>query len=361
MEQFKSGEVSPEVKEAAARGVLPVPTEELIEILVLLADDPNPGLAEKARHSISTFPDDILKPLAQSIFTSGSTLDFFSRPPFRSTEFLELVILNTSTPDGAIARLADQVEAFLIEAIIINLMRVLRCPEILEALERNPHNTPNTRRRLGEIREEFFEKRNTFVPVPPFVFHEGVPEALPELPVAGAEEFEIHPKVTEETPEAVAQAVGRLMQQDGEEVPAERLTTLQKIAGMTVSERVQLAMKGTRDERLILIRDANKVVARAVLQSPKISGNEVEWIAQMRNVNEEVLRIIGISRAWVKQYPIVHNLVRNARAPVSVTLNLVNRVLTRDLKMLARNKNIPEVIRRTAQRTVQVREQGRSG
>lgn len=348
------------MKQAAARGVLPVSREELIEILVFLADDPDPVVAEAARNSLADFPEDALIPLLQSAFTATAVLQFFSRPPFRSRELLDQVILNTATPDEAIAALSDQVDAPQIEAILINLMRLLRCPAILEALERNPQNTSDTRRRFGEIRAEFFEKRNTFVPVSPFSASEMLGETAVTPSGDGVEPEEFHPLVTVDSPDAVVDATVHLLEQDGEEIHAERVTTLQKIARMTVAERVQLALKGSRDERLILVRDANKVVGRAVLQSPKITENEVEWIAQMRNVNEEVLRLVGTARAWAKNYSVIHNLVKNSRAPIAVTLPLLNRILIRDLKTLARNKNIPEVIRKNAQRMAATREQGRN-
>jgi hypothetical protein len=135
----------------------------------------------------------------------------------------------------------------------------------------------------------------------------------------------------------------------------ERLSTIQRIARMTVSERVQTALKGNREERVILIRDANRLVASAVLDSPKLTDSEVEAIALMKNVSEEVLRVVGTKRDFAKNYAVIHNLVKNARTPIGTTLGLVNRILTSDLRALARNKNIPEVLRKTAQRQVQIR------
>lgn len=355
MEQIKAGSVAIPVKQAAARGILPVSREELIEILVFLADDPDPAIAQQARQSLEAFPDEVLKPILESSFTSESIFDFFSRPPFRSKQLLETTILNTAAPDSVIARLAEQVEVHLIDAILINLMRVLRYPEILNSLEKNPNNTPDTRRRLGEVRVEFFEKRNTFVPVAPFSPGE-------EYGEAGAaaddlvESIEAHPISTNESHDAVVAATAHLLEQDGVQVADEKMTLLQKIARMTIAERVQVAIKGTRDERLVLIRDSNKVVSRAVLQSPKISENEIEAISQMRNVNEETLRLVGHSRSWAKNYSILHNLVRNSRTPVGTTLSLLNRLMARDLKALSRNKNIPEVVRKSSHRLVQIRE-----
>lgn len=359
MEQIKQGEIAPSVKKAAARGVLPVSREELIEILVFLADDPDEALAQEAQKSLDEFPEDILKHILESSFTSEPIFDFFARPPFRSPQLIEAIILNTAAPDRVIARLASEVEAHLIDAILINLMRLLRYPEILDALEQNSHNTPDTRRRLGEVRVEFFEKRNTFVPVAPFSPAEEYGESTPGSTEASIEFVEPHPLSTDQTPEAVVEATAHLLEQDGEEVSGERVTLLQKIARMPIAERVQVALKGSRDERLILIRDSNKVVSRAVLLSPKISENEVEAISQMRNVNEEILRLVGQSRSWAKNYSILHNLVRNSRSPIGVTLSLLNRLMARDLKALSKNKNIPEVTRKSAQRLVHLREGGK--
>jgi hypothetical protein len=358
LEQIKSGEVAPALRKAAARGVLPVSREELIEILVFLSDDPDEALAQEARKSLDDFPEDVLKHILESSFTSEAIFDFFARPPFRSPKLIESIILNTAAPDRVIARLASEVEAHLIDAILINLMRLLRYPEILDALEKNPYNTPDTRRRLGEVRVEFFEKRNTFVPVAPFSPAEEYGESTPASAEASSEFVEPHPLSTDQSPEAVVEATTQLLVQDGEEVSGDRVTLLQKIARMPIAERVQVAIKGSRDERLILIRDSNKVVSRAVLLSPKISENEIEGISQMRNVNTEILRLVGQSRTWAKNYSILHNLVRNSRSPIGTTLTLLNRLMARDLKALSKNKNIPEVIRRSAGHLVQIREGG---
>jgi hypothetical protein len=97
------------------------------------------------------------------------------------------------------------------------------------------------------------------------------------------------------------------------------------------------------------------MVASAVLQSPKLSESEVEAVALMTNVSEEVLRLIGAKREFVKSYTVIHNLVKNPRTPLPTSLMLLGRILTTDLKPLARSKNIPEVLRKAAQRQLQTR------
>ena len=127
-------------------------------------------------------------------------------------------------------------------------------------------------------------------------------------------------------------------------------TALQKIAAMNVAERIGLAMKGTREERAILIRDPNKIVAVAVLSSPKMTENEVESIARMANVSEEILRIIAQTRAWVKNYAVVWSLTKNPKTPVAISMNMLSRLTDRDLRTLSTDRNVPDVLRLTARK-----------
>jgi hypothetical protein len=131
-----------------------------------------------------------------------------------------------------------------------------------------------------------------------------------------------------------------------------RASTLQKIAGLNVAQRMSLAMKGSKEERAVLIRDPNKIVAVAVLSSPKITESEVESIAKMANVSDEILRMIGFSRNYTKNYNIVHSLVKNPKTPVAMSMNFMSRLNEKDLRTLSTNRNVPEVIRVTARKKV---------
>jgi hypothetical protein len=127
---------------------------------------------------------------------------------------------------------------------------------------------------------------------------------------------------------------------------------VQRIAAMNVAQRLGLAMKGSREERAILIRDPNKIVAVAVLSSPKISDTEVESIARMANVSDEILRIIANTRAWVKNYQVVFALTKNPKTPVAVSMNMLSRLTERDLRVLSTDRNIPDVLRLTARKKI---------
>ncbi len=137
----------------------------------------------------------------------------------------------------------------------------------------------------------------------------------------------------------------------------ERVTLLQRVARMTSAEKIKTALTGNQEERLLLIRDSNKVVARAVLQSPKVSDMEIENIAGMKNVTEEVLRLIAMSRKFMKSYNVMRSLINNPRTPIDVGLPMLGRLNERDLKGLTLNKNVAEVLRSMATKLIKQKEE----
>lgn len=362
LSRLKKGGVPLQVRQSAARGVLPVGHEELLAILIYLQNDSEPEVCENARNTLENeFSENLLKTILESPSAPAEILEYYGRFPFHSEVLLEVVIENKATPDSTIAAIAEQVEPRFIDLVLVNLMRLLRSPFILEALERNSRATPDITRRLGEIREEFFEKRNNFIPIHRTRAEDKALKAQMDQEEAletKDESFTYSGEMKEG--EDVAHLTLESLADDGyvtfEEMPEDqKLSTIQKIARMTVAERVQTALKGSREERIILIRDSNRIVASSVLESPKLTDSEVEAIALMKNVSEDILRLVGTRREFAKSYTVIHNLVRNPRTPVATSLGMLNRILTNDLRTLSRNKNVPEVIRKTAQRHVTTR------
>lgn len=135
---------------------------------------------------------------------------------------------------------------------------------------------------------------------------------------------------------------------EGEEGQGDKLSPLQKIAAMNPAQRVALAMKGSREERGILIRDSNKLVAISVLSSPKLTETEVESIAKMASVSDEILRIIASTRAWVKSYTILSALAKNPKTPVAISMNMLARLNDKDLRAISTDRNVPDILRITA-------------
>jgi hypothetical protein len=129
-------------------------------------------------------------------------------------------------------------------------------------------------------------------------------------------------------------------------------TALQRLASMTVPQRLKRAMKGTREERAILIRDPNRIVAAAVLSSPKMSETEVASIARMANVSDDILRTIAHNRAWMKNYAVVCALARNPKTPVAISMNLLGRLSEKDLRQISTDRNVPDTLRLTARKKI---------
>jgi hypothetical protein len=129
-------------------------------------------------------------------------------------------------------------------------------------------------------------------------------------------------------------------------------SAMQRLQEMTVPQKMSRATKGTREERAILIRDPNKLIAVAVLSSPKLTDSEVEAIAKMSSVSDEILRIISNNRGWMKNYGVVSALARNPKTPLPVSMNLLNRLTEKDLKTLSTSRNVPEVLRTTARKKI---------
>ena len=131
-----------------------------------------------------------------------------------------------------------------------------------------------------------------------------------------------------------------------------RETVVQQLAKMGFTERLKAAVKGSREMRAMLIRDPNKMIASAVLSSPKLSEPEIESFARMASLSEEVLRIIANNRAWTKNYNVVLGLTRNPKTPLALSLNFLQRLSGRDLNQVSVDRNVPEPLRIAARKKV---------
>jgi hypothetical protein len=150
-----------------------------------------------------------------------------------------------------------------------------------------------------------------------------------------------------------------LIDESGEDEDEERVSGTQELAAMNFPQRLRAAMKGTREQRAILIRDPNKMICASVLSSPKVSVPEVESFARMQNVSEDVLRIIGHNRAWLKSYGVILALTKNPKTPLSLSMQLMTRLTTKDLAKLSVDRNVPEALRISSRKKVVANQSGK--
>lgn len=170
--------------------------------------------------------------------------------------------------------------------------------------------------------------------------------------------YEVYHKAMEKTnpiefgPSDLTTQVIETLKVEEKEEPTEHKTQtlLQKIQSMKVGEKIQLAMKGGREIRSILVRDSSKEVVSAVLENQKISGSEIELIAKQKTSTEEVLRIISKKKEWLKNYSILYALVTNPKTPPGAALSNIRSIKTKDLGMISKNKSVPEAVRATAKK-----------
>jgi hypothetical protein len=363
---------------AAAKGMLPLTNEELLEALIALLTDENADIRAAAAATLETLDPNSFAVLASDPAAPPEVLGFLCLWGKAPRPVVEAAIFNRSTPDQAVAQLAARSDdPAIIEAISLKQQSLIRSPEIIEAILSNPARTAEAERRAREVRQEFFEKefgaqrvaeegrarkRETITIeeiedlvrlglIEEDIQMEGVADYIAECEAqfGPLEASPPEPAYQDHIRDLAAQLFEEANPEERETLP-ERVPIFQRIALMSVKDRVVLALRGTREVRMILVRDPNRIVAAAVLQNPRLTESEVESIAAIKTLHEDILRQIGQNRTWTRSYGVIHNLVRNPRTPVAISLGFLTRLQTRDLKVLAANKNIPDVIRTAAAR-----------
>lgn len=369
------------MKLAGAKGLLPLSNQELLESLVVLTMDSDKDVRTAASATLATLQPETFLQFAAQPGASPDVLGFLCLWPRAPRELVETAIFNPSTPDAALARLAASTpDPKIIEAVSLKQQSLIRSPEIIDAILTNAARPFEAERRAREVQEEFFEKqfgarmiaaeqrartlsaRGAAAPAGGTVSISGIEdlirlglieEGVDDWLITEYEEqcgpFDMSAPSPGEQSD-IEKTVGELLtEQFG--MTADRIPVFQRVALMSVKDRVMLAIKGTREARMILVRDPNRMVAGAVLRNPRLMDAEVETIAAIKTVPEDVLRQIGQNRAWTRSYVVIHNLVRNSRTPIAISLGFLNRIQTRDLRALSLNKNVPDVIRQASHRT----------
>ncbi len=133
--------------------------------------------------------------------------------------------------------------------------------------------------------------------------------------------------------------------------PVEK-SLLQRVGDMTVAERIKLALHGNRESRMLLLRDSNKLIRRFVLQNPRVADDEIIAIAKNRSADDELLRVVADNRDWTKNYQVRHALVTNPKTPLTIALRFLSGLHERDIRGLAKSKNVSATVAAQAKRIV---------
>lgn len=296
---------------AILTGGIPLTAAERAELFTVLALDHEEGIAQRAASALLSVPAENFIAALERADAAPALFAYCADNLAAKPGIADALAKNASCPAATLERVAGHLSAAGIQTLLDQLERLTTSPALIAKLAASPSAKAEQRELLAELQK-------------------GAPS-----------EAELEKSLSD----AVAE-------------PEKRKTLIQRLAKMNVVERIRLALLGGREERIALVRDPNKVVQRAVLQSPRLTEAEVESFASMTVLSVEILRQISINRLWMKNYSIVRNLTSNSKTPLDISLHLLPRLNPRDLKILGTNKNVPETLRTMAAKMSTKRETG---
>jgi hypothetical protein len=310
LEDLRHGRATRERKMAVCTGGAHLAPADRAEILAVLTHDPDEMVAARAQDAILSQPVESFVEALKREHAIPALFSYAARNLADKAGVCDAMVQNKNCSAEYLVPVVRYLSTLGIQALMEELDRVSESPALAAALEHSTSLTVEQKNQLHELH--------------------GPGNPIDEAALA----------------EAAAAA---------EPDAARRQTLIQRLAKMSVAQRVQFAIKGGSEARRTLIRDSNKVVQRAVLQSPRLTDQEVEAFAAMSSLTDEILRLIAGNRAFRKNYTVVRNLVNNPKTPLDVTLHMLPMLNAIDLKRLCSNKNVPETLRTTAMKLQRTR------
>lgn len=302
VEDLRHGRGTRERKIAVCASGAHLPAADRAEILSILSTDADEAIAERAKEAILALPIEYFLEALQRQQALEPLFDYAAKNLAVKPAVCNALIDNKSCDGDHLAPAARHFSTSNVQALMEDLERVSASPALAVALANTTSVTTDQKHLLHELLSEAH--------IDEAALAEAAAEAEPDV--------------------------------------AKRQTLLQRLAKMSVSQRVQFAIKGGSEARRTLIRDSNKVVQRAVLQSPRLTDQEVEGFATMSSLTDEILRLIANNRNFRKNYTVVRNLLNNPKTPLDVSLHMLPMINAIDLKRICSNKNVPETLRTTA-------------
>lgn len=326
----------------AAKGLVPLSPSDQIGALFLLTFDPDAAVREAAAKTATTLPERILSVALRDEGVKPPVLGFFLRTLAGNDAYEEMLILNPATPDTDVAEVVKGCSARICEIVGQNQLRILRHEDLIRQLCQNPAAS-----------------QALVDGVCDFAVRSGVQLLdVPQIKAARVRLF--GPEAADVPPEqgpTAEEVLGEFKELSDESAgPIEegtRLNLTQRVMKMSIAQKIKLATLGNKEARSILARDTNKLVAVAVIRSPRITDGEVLAISNNRAANDEVLRVIYTSREWTRAYPIKLALVKNPKIPLSIAMKFLSTLREPELKDLSRNKNVPSGVQQLAKKMIE--------
>ncbi|MDR1841189.1 MAG: hypothetical protein LBQ86_04600 [Holophagales bacterium] len=331
-------------------GGLPLPTGDLLLALSHAVFKESP-LAGAALETFKGLPGSIvmgaIADRTESPEPLGLTLLYRSEP-----ELLEAALLNKGLTAEWMERVIPALPESCLDIALNNQVLWIERPGILDALESHPEGTTNLKRRITEFRKDVLGQLDSALAderleILDEVESGALDKSWAELPLPKEEAAG-----TTETIETV-ETIKTIETTPPEPEQAAPVRSVgQRIMRLATNQKIILALKGGKEERSILMREANRLIQVNVVLNGRVTEGEIAYIAQMRTAHEEVIRIIANNREWMRKYPIVKNLASNPRTPLPIAMNLLKRINEFDLKLMSKDRNVAESLRREAKRLV---------
>lgn len=362
VERFLQGGLPEPMVMALVGGSLPVPTKDLLQALSHVALKETP-YSRRALDFFATMPESLLAGVLAEAVDPPAPLQLVLCHR-KEPALLETALLNPSLTSEIVEASVLSLPGAVLEIVLNNQVLWLQRPRILDLLEEHPEGEYVIKRRVNEFRFDVLrlipeEVKKARLEIIDEVEAGRLDRAWSELPLPKEktkEEADAEIESEEMAAERRLLAQNPPVDDEGHEI---NLTLTQRVMKLRTNQKIMLAIKGGKEERALLIREANRLIQVNVIRNGRITEGEVAYIAQMRTVNEEVLRIISNSREWMKKYPITKSLVMNPRTPLPVALTHFKRLYESDMKLLVKDRNVAELLRREAKRLLEMKAKGK--
>lgn len=324
------GKAKPDLLEMLYEKTLPFREDEYLEAFVILRSDDENG--SRSQRSASDIKDRIKLEYIQrreyisevSLFIVNEALDS------KNLEIIHQAVNNQALPNKVLELIAEKGTSEMLELIIQNQIKMIAYPEILDIIEQNRNINNFVTGKIKELRDFYLSDD--------------------EINTISEEEVmkEVKAIVSRLENDKIKNKVAGVELFDDSDFEMKSLSAIQKINNLRLPEKVKLALEGTKTERMILMRDPNKLVVKSVLESPKVTEDEIIIFLNIKSVDKNIIEKIAKSKEWTKKYTIVLGLVNNPKTPVREGMNLVKKLHQRDLRLLSLNRNTNPVIKKFA-------------
>jgi hypothetical protein len=340
IEKFIAGQLPEPMALTLVGGGLPIPLMDLLQGLSHAVFQETP-FAEKAKETLTGMPDSLLSNAIIGPVEPPDPLGLilmYRKDP----SLLETALLHESLHSDWMERVIPFLPGTVLEIPLNNQVFWIERPIILDLIEQHPEAVYNIKRKIQEFRRDVLrqlspEDAKERLEIIDDVEAGKLDKVWAELPIPA--------QTPDDEPESEIARAERLLNpivdDEGQEIS---LSLTQRVMKLRTNQKIMLAQKGGKEERTLLIRESNRLIQVAVIRNGRVTEGEVGYIAQMRTVQEEVLRIISQNREWMKKYPIVRNLVQNPRTPIAISLNLLKRINEFDMKLMVKDRNVAELL-----------------